>query len=213
MDNVLDDEDMDEDMDNVLDDEDMDEDMDERVDGALKNEWGDSAISDCPSVAKGVKVGDRFPNVLVQVACTTEKKTRTSTLLADKKVIVIGLPHIGIPLAYAPMIQSYVDREAELHQKGISKVLVYAVADRSAMELVARQWNDTTQTLNFVTDFDGELTEALDLWLRLPLHPGPRCRRFAMIVDDGVIKAFTRVSLANDIWDELAYADAMLEKL
>jgi len=68
--------------------------------------------------------------------------------------------------------------------------------------------------VTFLADTRSELTKALDMVLdadeAMAVLGNPRCKRFAMVVDDGVIKA---ISVAEgDVPDEATFAEAMLEK-
>jgi len=79
-----------------------------------------------------------------------------------------------------------------LKAKGIDEVLVYCVNDGAVIEAWAKDQGVAGSMITFLADTRGELTKALDLVLD---HPGPlsvlgnpRCKRFALYVDDGVIK-------------------------
>jgi len=64
--------------------------------------------------------------------------------------------------------------------------------------------------ITFLADTRSELTNALDLVLKVPEKLGnPRCKRFAMVVDKGVIKALTVAG--GDVKDEDTFVEAMLK--
>jgi len=68
--------------------------------------------------------------------------------------------------------------------------------------------------ITFLADTRSELTKALDLVLDAPpamaVLGNPRCKRFALLVDDGVIKAINVAG--GDVPDEATFAEAMLEE-
>jgi len=79
-----------------------------------------------------------------------------------------------------------------LKAKGIDEVLVYCVNDGAVMQAWAKDQGVEGSMITFFADTRAELTKALDLVLD---HPGPmsvlgnpRCKRFAMYVEDGTIK-------------------------
>lgn len=80
----------------------------------------------------------------------------------------------------------------ELKAKGVSDVLVYCVNDGAVMTGWAKAQGVEGSLITFLGDPSSELTKALGMVLD---HPGPmsvlgypRCKRFSMLIDDGVIK-------------------------
>ena len=83
-------------------------------------------------------------------------------------------------------------KEDELKAKGIDEILVYCVNDAAVMEAWAKDQKIAGTNITFFADTGGALTKALDV---VPDAPGPlrdlgnpRCKRFAMYVEDGVVK-------------------------
>ena len=84
----------------------------------------------------------------------------------------------------------------DLEEAGIDKVYVVCVNDGAVMTAWKKdQGLAASELIEFVADTQAELTDALDLAIS---HPGPhyklgahtkRCKRAAMVVVDGVIKA------------------------
>lgn len=86
----------------------------------------------------------------------------------------------------------YLAKADELKAKGVSDVLVYCVNDGAVMTAWAKAQGVDGSMITFLGDPSSELTKALGLVLN---HPGPmgvlgyeRCKRFSMLIDDGVIK-------------------------
>lgn len=94
------------------------------------------------------------------------------------------------------------EQEAELKAKGVTDVLVYCVNDGAVMTAWANdQFIDGT-IVKMLGDPRSELTQALGLVLD---HPGPmsvlgtpRCKRFSMLIDDGVIKTINVAGTEDD---------------
>jgi peroxiredoxin len=94
------------------------------------------------------------------------------------------------------------EQEDELKAKGVSDVLVYCVNDGAVMTAWAMdQFTDGT-IIKMLGDPRKELTEALGLVLD---HPGPmsvlgtpRCKRFSMLIDDGIIKTINVAGTEDD---------------
>lgn len=96
----------------------------------------------------------------------------------------------------------YLAKQAELKAKGVSDVLVYCVNDGAVMSGWAKDQGIEGSIIKFLGDTRSELTQALGVVLD---HPGPmsvlgspRCKRFSMLIDDGVIKTINIAAAEND---------------
>lgn len=107
----------------------------------------------------------------------------------------------------------YLAKQAELKAAGVDEVLVYCVNDGAVMEGWARDQKVEGSMVTFLADTRSELTKALDLVLdaegAMAVLGNPRCKRFAIVVDNGVIKNVT-VAGAGDVKDEDTFVEAML---
>ena len=86
----------------------------------------------------------------------------------------------------------YKSARNEIRDKGVDEVLVYCVNDPAVMEAWAKDQKIAGTNITFFADTSGALTKELDMVLaaRGPLRDlcNPRCKRFALYVDKGVIK-------------------------
>jgi len=112
-------------------------------------------------------------------------------------------------------------KESELKAAGVSDVLVYCVNDAAVMKGWAEDQGIEDTIITFLADTRRELTEALGLVLD---HPGPmsvlgskRCKRFSMLIDDGIIKsvnvAASEDDPAGDDNPTVSFVEKMLEDL
>jgi peroxiredoxin len=89
-------------------------------------------------------------------------------------------------------VPEYKAARNELRAKGIDSVLVYCVNDPAVMEAWAKDQKIAGSPVEFFSDTSGVLTEALGTVLDAPgpvsSLGGKRCKRFALVVDDGVVK-------------------------
>lgn len=119
----------------------------------------------------------------------------------------------------------YLAKQAELKAKGVDEVLVYCVNDGAVMEAWAKDQKIEGSMVTFLADTRSELTKALDLVLdadgAMAVLGNPRCKRFAIVVDNGTIKAITvagesrHCNVADAIVDAAeadTFVEAMLEK-
>jgi len=118
-------------------------------------------------------------------------------------------------------VPGYLEAQAKLKQRGVDEVLVYCVNDGAVMGAWAKDQGTEGSMLTMLGDPSRALTDALGMVLD---HPGPmgvlgykRCKRFALYLVDGVVKA-VRVSEgtgdpAGDEDPSATLADAMLDAI
>jgi len=116
-------------------------------------------------------------------------------------------------------VPGYLEQQDALKAAGVDEVIVYCVNDSAVMQAWAEDQGVEGSFITMMGDPARELTSALDMEMN---HPGPpsvgiigRCKRFAMHVVDGTVKA-VRVSEgeddpAGDSDPSASLADAMLE--
>jgi 2-Cys peroxiredoxin 5 len=93
-------------------------------------------------------------------------------------------------------------KAAELKAKGVSDVICYCVNDGAVMDAWAKDQGVEGSIITFLGDTRMELTKALGVVLD---HPGPmgvlgnpRCKRFSMLIEDGVIKTINVAEAEGD---------------
>lgn len=93
--------------------------------------------------------------------------------------------------------------ESELKANGVAAVIVYCVNDGAVMQAWEKDQKVAAESLvKFYADTSSKVTEALGLVLD---HAGPmgvlgnhRCKRFAAIIDNGVVKKVCVSAKEND---------------
>jgi 2-Cys peroxiredoxin 5 len=95
----------------------------------------------------------------------------------------------------------------------VNDVIIYAVNDGAVMHAWAKdQGLQDSDYFHFLGDAGSELTNALRMALDTPdamaKLGNPRCKRFAMLIDDGIIK---KINLGPP--DEVSFAEQMLKDL
>jgi len=110
-------------------------------------------------------------------------------------------------------VPGYLAKQAELKAKGVDEVIVYAVHDAAVMQAWAKDQGVEGSIITFLADTRSELTQALDVVMddapHMELLGNPRCKRHAMVVEDGVIR-FICVA-GGEVPDKATYVDAILE--
>jgi peroxiredoxin len=120
---------------------------------------------------------------------------------AGKKMFIVGLPGAFTPTCSSIQIPSYLQNQDALKKAGIDVVLIYSVNDGAVMDAWAINQKIQGSLLIFMGDPMGELTKELGMELTdsRPIANGlvGRCKRFAMYVENSVVK-YVAVSESND---------------
>jgi peroxiredoxin len=114
--------------------------------------------------------------------------TTLAELVAGKRAIVFGVPGAYTGTCTNQHLPSFAANQAALTDKNIDAVICMSTNDISVLSA----WNDAhgADHITMLADGNGEITRALDLGVDLSVvGMGFRTRRFAMFVEDGVVKA------------------------
>ncbi len=158
-----------------------------------------------------IAVGQKIPSVKLKVK-TAEgvKDVSTDEYFKGKKVVVFGLPGAFTPTCSAKHLPGFIEKHPELQKKGVSKIACVSVNDAFVMEAWGKSQN-AGEKVDMLADGNGDFTRALDLELDATGYGmGKRSKRYAMVVDDGVVKA---INVEQPGAFEVSSAEAVLKGL
>jgi peroxiredoxin (alkyl hydroperoxide reductase subunit C) len=165
-----------------------------------------------------IAIGQALPNVTLYEfieeetpGCTVGPNAfQVSDMVKGKKIIIFGLPGAYTPTCSAKHVPGYVDHAAALKAKGIDEVWCVSVNDAFVMGSWGRELG-TRGKVRMLGDGSAEFSKAVGLTLDLTARGmGLRSNRYAMLVDNGVVKA---VHVEEPGKFEVSSAEAMLAKL
>jgi len=136
-----------------------------------------------------IKVGDALPNAVFTVMTADGPKVRTSEeLFAGKKAVLFGLPGAFTPTCSMNHLPGFLANLDKFKEKGVDFVAVTSVNDAFVMHAWAKDTGAVDKIL-FLADGNATFAKALDLTLDLTERGlGLRSHRYAMLVEDGVVK-------------------------
>jgi peroxiredoxin len=136
-----------------------------------------------------IKVGDKIPSAtLYRLGEKGPEAVKTEDLFSGKKVVLFGLPGAFTPTCSAKHVPGFVQNAAALKAKGVDTIACMSVNDAFVMGAWAKD-QGTAGKVEMLGDGSGELTKKMGIELDLNGRGlGTRCRRFSMLVDNGVIK-------------------------
>lgn len=131
-------------------------------------------------------------------------------LTKGKKIVIFGVPGAFTPTCSAQHLPGYVEAADQFKAKGIDEIWCMSVNDGFVMAA----WGHSTKVsgkVRMMADGSADYTTQLGLELDLGAKGmGRRCQRFAMIVDDGVVKDIT-IEVGGKL--ETSGAEAILKRL
>lgn len=138
-----------------------------------------------------VKAGEKLPEVtLMKATASGPVKTTTAEFFGGRKVALFAVPGAFTPTCTERHLPGFVAHAAEFRSKGVDEVACVAVNDAFVMGAWGKaQGADGKVTM--LADGNGEFTRALGLELDATgFGMGMRSRRYSMLVDDCLVKAF-----------------------
>eukprot|EP00050_Salpingoeca_kvevrii_P006176 m.287857 g.287857 ORF g.287857 m.287857 type:complete len:160 (+) comp11858_c0_seq1:129-608(+) len=155
------------------------------------------------------KVGDRLPDVTLYEN-TPGNAVRLHDVFAGKKGVLFAVPGAFTPGCSKTHLPGYVKDADSIKAKGVEVIVCTAVNDPFVMEAWGRDQN-VGDKIRMLADTHGELAKALDVELDATKGLGNiRSKRYSMIVEDNVIKAFNleppgemACSLSNELLKQL----------
>lgn len=158
-----------------------------------------------------IKVGDRLPPATFRVVVDGAMKARTTDeVFKGKRVVLIGMPGAFTPTCHKNHLPGFLTNAEKIMAKGVNHIAVTAVNDHWVMHY----WNQTTGgdgKIEFLADNNAEFAKALGLeYDATGGLGGIRSRRYAMLVDDGMVKV---LNVEEKAGTEVTSAENMMKHL
>jgi len=165
-----------------------------------------------------IKVGDRLPNGTLSEFFEVEKDGcsvgpnvfKVEDIVKGKKIVIFGLPGAFTPTCSAKQLPSYLPNFGALKGKGVDEIWCSSVND----PFVMGAWSKDQKAggkVRMMADGSAAFTKKMGLEMDLTSRGmGMRSQRYAMIVQDGVVKA---VNVEAPGKFEVSNAETMLKAL
>ena len=157
-----------------------------------------------------IKPGDKIPSgTLYVMGSSGPEAVTTDALFKGKKVALFGLPGAFTPTCSAQHLPGFLSNADALEAKGVDSIVCLAVNDAFVMDAWGKQ-QGVGDKIVMASDGSGEFAKATGLVLDLTERGfGVRCKRFSMIVDNGVVKS---LNIDESGFDKTS-AETMLKQL
>lgn len=158
-----------------------------------------------------IAVGDKIPSVTLHtMGAAGPTALGTEEIFSGKKVVLFGVPGAFTPGCSATHLPGFVVSADKIKAKGVDTVACLSVNDAFVMGAWGTAQN--ASELLMLADGNGDFTRAVGLELDgSGFGLGLRCKRFSMIVDNGIVTALNvepdgtgiNVSTADEILRQL----------
>lgn len=157
-----------------------------------------------------IATGDKIPAVTLKtMGAKGPEDISTDTLFKGKKVVMFAVPGAFTPGCTITHLPGYVVLADKIKAKGVDTIVCLSVNDAFVMGAWGKSQN--AEELLMVADGNGEFTKAAGLEMDASgFGMGTRSKRYAMIVEDGVVSHLA-VEPAGGI--VVSAAEAILAKL
>ena len=158
-----------------------------------------------------IKVGDKLPDCTFQTMTADGVKPKTGAeIFAGKKVVLFGVPGAFTPTCSRNHLPGFIGKADEFFAKGVDTIAVTAVNDVHVMGAWAKA---NPGKVEFLSDGNGGFVKSIVLdYDGTERLMGPvRSRRYAMYVDDGVVKVLNVEEVTSKA--EVSGADNLLKSI
>jgi peroxiredoxin len=165
-----------------------------------------------------IAVGEKLPNATLYEFFNEEAEGcalgpnafEVEKIAAGKKIVIFGLPGAFTSTCSAKHVPGYVENCDAIKAKGVDEIWCVSVNDPFVMGAWGRD-QKVGKKVRMLGDGSGEFTKKLGLELDLTARGlGVRSDRYAMIVEDGVVKSLDREAPGKF---EVSDAVSILKKL
>lgn len=158
-----------------------------------------------------ISIGERFPALTIKTNGESgPEDLPLGDFLAARRVVIFAVPGAFTPGCSNHHMPGFVERAGELKAAGADAIACLAVND--AFVLNAWQKDQGAGDITMLADGNAEVTRALGLDMDASAGGmGTRCKRFAMVIDDGEVSYLgidTRPGVIED-----SSAEAVLKQL
>ena len=137
-----------------------------------------------------IKVGDRVPSASLKHMTADGMQTiTTDQLFKGKKVVLFALPGAFTPTCSAKHLPGFVQNAETIKGKGVDTIACLSVNDAFVMNAWGKDQKVGDKVL-MLADGNADFSKAVGLASDFAAHGmGTRSQRYAMVVQDGVVKA------------------------
>ena len=156
-----------------------------------------------------IQVGEHLPQATFRVIGPEGPMARTTDdVFKGRRIVLIGVPGAFTPSCHRNHLPGFVEKRGEIQARGIDAVAVTSVNDVFVLDA----WSKASgaEGIEFLADGNADFARAVGLDLDgSGFGLGTRSKRYAMLVDDGVVRILNVEESPTKA--EVSGAEAMLK--
>lgn len=155
-----------------------------------------------------IQVGEKVPSI--KVKATDMSDLSTDEIFSGKKVVLFSVPGAFTPTCSNQHLPGFIEKADEIRAKGVDEIVCMSVNDAFVMDAWGKD-RGAGDKVRMIADGNGDLAKALGLEMDgTGIGFGLRSQRFAMIVEDGVVRT---LAVEAPMKFEVSSAEAILAAL
>lgn len=137
-----------------------------------------------------ISVEDRLPDgMLVRMGPDGPEQISVAQLTRGRRIVLFAVPGAFTPTCHSAHVPSFIRTKPDFEARGVDEIVCVSVNDPFVMQAWGEATGATAAGLAMLGDADGSFTKALGLdFDAAPAGMLGRSKRYAMLVDDGVVK-------------------------
>lgn len=154
-----------------------------------------------------IKIGDTLPDVtFARLTDNGPVTLTTAEVFKGEKVVLFAVPGAFTPTCSAAHLPGFIELAQQFFDKGVDRIICTSVNDAYVMDAWGKAHNATD--IVFLADGAGKFAKAVGLDTDTGDFGGVRSKRYAMIVDNAVVKA---LNVDEPKQFEVSKAEVMIE--
>lgn len=160
-----------------------------------------------------ISKGDTLPDAqMLIVGPDGPQEVALADKLKGRKVVLFGLPGAYTGTCTSAHVPSFIRTKDQFAAKGVDEIICVAVNDPFVMDAWGKSTGATEAGITMLADADGSFTKAVGMdFTAPPVGFFGRSKRYAVIVDDGVVSAIGAESSPGEC--DISGGEALLEHL
>ena len=138
-----------------------------------------------------ISTGDTLPDAdLIRIGENGPETVSLSRIGAGKTIALFAVPGAYTPTCSSAHVPSFIRTKQDFAAKGIDTIVCVSVNDPFVMKAWGEATGATAAGLHMLADADGTFTKAIGMdFTASPAGLIGRSKRYAMLVEDGMVKA------------------------
>ncbi|MBN9888800.1 peroxiredoxin [Salipiger abyssi] len=139
-----------------------------------------------------ISKGDTLPGAtLSQMGPEGPEQVKLEDKLAGRKVVIFAVPGAFTPTCHSAHVPSFIRTKDGFAEKGVDEIICVSVNDPFVMKAWGEATGATEAGITMLSDAESAFTKAIGMdFTAPPAGLIARSKRYAMLVEDGVVTLF-----------------------